>query len=172
MCVCVRIFCGGGAGFSVSPPARRRVGYCWASFWCCFCASSCSSCGCPRRFLPQVPLAGFRNPSGFSCLSCSCGGDLLLGLMSLVRRLVFYLVPCSSSGACGLRRLPLGVFCLFCHRVPDLLLRWWRRSGRLPFPCVSCASPAPADLQGFAGFCSLCQGALIGVVTALWAAVY
>ena len=29
--------------------------------------------------------------------------------VSLVRRLVFYLVPCSSSGACGLRRLPLGV---------------------------------------------------------------
>ena len=34
--------------------------------------------------------------------------------VSLVRRLVFYLVPCSSSGACGwlclpCRRLPLGV---------------------------------------------------------------
>ena len=29
--------------------------------------------------------------------------------VSLVRRLVFNLVPCSSSGACGLRRLPFGV---------------------------------------------------------------
>ena len=40
--------------------------------------------------------------------------------VSLVRRLDFYLVPCSSSGACGLRRLPLGVsavsdtVCLTC----------------------------------------------------------
>ena len=90
-----------------------------------------------RRFMPQVPLTGFRTLSGSSCLSCSCGGALLLGLMSLVRRLVVYLVPCSSSGACSLRslpcrRLPLWVFCLFCHRVPDLLLRWWRRLGGYP----------------------------------------
>ena len=42
--------------------------------------------------------------------------------MSLVRRLVFYLVPCSSSGAYGLRSLPcrwlpLGVFCPFSATV-------------------------------------------------------
>ena len=34
------------------------------------------------------------------------------------------------------------------------------------------ASPAPAGLQGFARFCTLCQGAPIGVVTALWVAVW
>ena len=45
-------------------------------FWCCFCASSC---GFLRRVLPQVTLRGFCNLSGSSCLSCSCGGALLLG---------------------------------------------------------------------------------------------
>ena len=72
---------------------------------------------------------------------------LVVGLaVSLVHYLVFSLVPCSSSGACGLRNcpcrsLPLGVFCLFCHQVPDLLLLWWRGLGGNPsliFLC-SCA---------------------------------
>ena len=99
--VCVGPFRGGGAVSSFSPPARCGVGYCWASSWCCFCVSSCGACGFPRRVLPQVTLRGLRNLSGSSCLSCSCGGAM-------------YLVPCSSSGACGLRclpcrRLPLGV---------------------------------------------------------------
>ena len=106
-------------------------------FWCCFCASSCGACGFPRRVLLQVTLKGFRNLSGSSCLSCSCGGALLLGWGVFGAPLGFYLVPCSSSGACGLsslpcRRLPLEVFCLFCHRVPDLLLHWWRRLGGNP----------------------------------------
>ena len=48
-------------------------------FWGCFCASSCGACGFPWRVLPQVTLRGFRNLSGSSCLSCSCGGALLLG---------------------------------------------------------------------------------------------
>ena len=39
-------------------------------------------------------------------------------------------------------------------------------------PLYFCASPAPAGLQGFAGFCTLCQGAPVGVVSALWATVY
>ena len=34
-----------------------------------------------------------------------------------------------------------------------------------------CASPAPAGLQGFAGFCTLCQGAPVRVVSALWTTV-
>ena len=64
------------------------------------------------RVLPQVTLRGFSNLSGSSCLSCSCGGALFVGFaVSLVRHLVFYLVPCSSSGACGLR-------CLTCRRLP------------------------------------------------------
>ena len=44
---------------------------------------------------------------------------MLVGfVVSLVRRLVFYLVPCSSSGACGFAQLTLPQvalrgFCLF-----------------------------------------------------------
>ena len=37
-----------------------------------------------------------------------------------------------------------------------------------PLPCVLSASPAPSSLLGFAGFCTLCQSAHMGVVTALW----
>ena len=126
--VCVGPFGSGGAVSSFSPPARRGVGYCWASYWCCFCASSCGACGFPRRVLPQVTLRGLRNLSGSSCLSCSCGGAMYVGFaVSLVRRLVFYLVLCSSSGACGLRRVALGCFCLIWHRLP-----WLRRLGSNP----------------------------------------
>ena len=75
-------------------------------------SSSCGACSFPRRVLPQVTLRGLRNLSGSSCLSCSCGGAMFVGFaVSLMRRLVFYLVPCSSSGACGLRCLP-------CRRLP------------------------------------------------------
>ena len=38
-------------------------------------------------------------------------------------------------------------------------------------PLYFCASPAPAGLQGFAGFCTLCQVAPVGVVSALWVTV-
>ena len=38
-------------------------------------------------------------------------------------------------------------------------------------PLYFCASPVPAGLQGFAGFCTLCQGAPVEVVSALWATV-
>ena len=73
----------------------------------------------PRRYLPQVTLRGFRILSGSSCLSCSGGGARSLRFaVSFVRRLVFNLVPCSSSEACGFARLPLPQvtlwgFCLF-----------------------------------------------------------
>ena len=64
-----------------------------------------------------------------------------------MHHLVFYLVPCSSSGPAVCVASPAaayswGVFCLFCHRVPDLLLLWWRRLGGNPsliFLCFSCA---------------------------------
>ena len=64
-----------------------------------------------------------------------------------MHHLVFYPVPCSSSGACGLRNFPChsllgGVLCLFCHRVPDQLLLWWHGLGGNPsliFLCFSCA---------------------------------
>ena len=38
-------------------------------------------------------------------------------------------------------------------------------------PLYFCASPARAGLQGFAGLGTLCQGAPVGVVSALWATV-
>ena len=52
-------------------------------FWCGLCASSWGACGFPRRVLPQVTFRGFRNLSGSSCLSYSCGGALLLGWQCL-----------------------------------------------------------------------------------------
>ena len=95
-------------------PARRGVGYCCASYWCCFCASSCGACGFPRRVLPQVTLRGLA--TFLAPVACPTPEVelCLLGLRCLVRHLASYLVPCSSSEACGLRclpcrRLPLGV---------------------------------------------------------------
>ena len=98
----------------------------------CFCSSS-SGVSCRR-----LPLEGSATFSGSCCLSCSCGGALSVGFaVSWVRLLVFHLVLCSSSGACGLVQLPLPQvalrgFCLFYHRIPGLLLRWWRRLGCNP----------------------------------------
>ena len=156
-------------GFSVSW-VRRLV------FNLVPCSSS-RACGFPQHVLLQVTLRGLRNLSGSSCLSCSCGGAMYVGFaVSLVRRLVFNLVPCSSSGACGFAQLP-------CRRLPfgvstfsdTVCLTYCSAGGvgwRQPFPCVISASSAPDGLQGFAGFCTLCQGAPIGVVTALWVAVW
>ena len=60
--------------------------------------------------LPLLTLRGF-----YTFLTPVCwptAGSLVVGLeVSVVRRLVLYLVPCSSSGACGLRGLP-------CNRFP------------------------------------------------------
>ena len=78
---------------------------------CLFLRRLWFSAACPAA----DSLRGLRNLSGSSCLSCSCGGAMFVGFaVSFMRRLVFYLVPCSSSGACGLhcfpcRRLSLGV---------------------------------------------------------------
>ena len=73
--------------------------------------------------------------------------------MSLVRRLVFYLVPCSSSGACGLRCFP-------CRRLP---LRVFAFSDTvcLTYCCaggVGWAAPLPLCYQ-----CFSCTGWLTGV---------
>ena len=102
------LFCSGcramSVGFAVSW-VRRLV------FNLVPCSSS-GACGFPQHVLPQVTLRGLRNLSGSGCLSCSCGGTMYVGFTaSLVRRLVFNLVPCSSSGACGFAQLP-------CRRLP------------------------------------------------------
>ena len=106
-------------------------------FWCCFCASSWGACDFPRRVLLQVTLRGFCNLSGSSCLSCSCGGALLLGwrclwcaawFSTLCRALPPGPTVCAAYPAAG---CPWG-FSDFCHRVPDLLLHWWRRLGGNP----------------------------------------
>ena len=132
-------------------------------FWCGFSASSWGSCGFPRRVLLQVTLRGFRNLSGSSCLSCSCGGALLLGWRCLW---------CVAWFSTLFRALPPGP--AVCAAYPVAGYPWgfsdfsiteclssccpggvgW--AATLPFPFF-CASPAPAGFQGFAGFCTLCQ---------------
>ena len=115
----------------------------------------------------SLPLAGsatflapvcWPTPAVEPC--CWVGGVFGASLGSL---------PCAVLFLRGLQfaqltlpQVPLGIFCLFCHRVPVLLLPWWRRLGSNPSLIFS-ASPAPAGLQGFAGFCTLCQGAPVGV---------
>ena len=106
------------------------------------------------RVLPQVTLRGLRNLSGSSSLSCSCGGAMFVGFaVSLVRRLVFYLVPCSSSGACGLRSLP-------CRRLP-LGVSAFSDTVCLSYCCaggVGWAATLPLCYQ-----CFSCTGWLAGV---------
>ena len=71
----------------------------------------------PRRVLLQVTLRG--STPFLALVVCPAPAVSLVGLVvSLMRCLVLYLVPCSSSRACGLRslpccRLPLGGFSNF-----------------------------------------------------------
>ena len=118
-------------------------------FWCCFCASSCSANGFPRRVLPQVTLRGFRNLSGSSCLSCSCGGALLWGLWCLGAPLGF--LPCAVLFLRGLlfAQVTLGGFSAFSV------------SGCLPYCCsgdVVWAATLPLYY-----LCFSCAGWLTGV---------
>ena len=106
----------GAAELCLSPPAGCGVGCCWATDCCLLLClflrrwRSFRSVSCRR-----LPLRGYANFSGSSCLSCSCGGALSLGFaVSLVWRLVFHLVRCFSSWACGFGQLPLPqVACLW-----------------------------------------------------------
>ena len=108
-----------------------------------------------------------------SCLSCSCSGALLLGLRCLGCVAWFStwcraLPPGPAVGAAspaagypwGLLPFLTAVCLTYCCAGG---VGW---VATLPF-CYS-ASPAPSGLQGFPGFCTLCQGAPIGVVTTLW----
>ena len=122
---------------------------------------------CPLPLL-LLTLRGCGTLSGSSLRVYSCGGALWLGWRGICCAFVFYHVPCSSSGACSLCsfpscRLPWGfqvTGCLsFCFPGD---VGW---ASALPF--FFCASPAPTGLQGLAGFCTLCQGAPVAVVSAI-----
>ena len=115
-----------------------------------------------------LTLSGCGNLSGSSLLVYSCGGALLLGwrclycvtwFSTMCRALPLGPAACVSSPAVG----SLGDFqvagCLsFCFPSDA----GW--ASALPF--FFCAS-ASAGLRGLAGFCTLCQGAPVGVVSAL-----
>ena len=123
--------------------------------------------------LPLLPLSGFFYLSGSSLLVYSCGGTLLLGwrclccvtwFSTMCRALPPGPAACAAYPAAG----SLGDFqvtgCLsFCFPGD---VGW---ASALPF--FLCASPALTGLQGLAGFCTLCQGAPVGVVSALWTTV-
>ena len=145
-------------------------------FWCYFCASSCGADGFPRLVLPQVTLRGFRNLSGSSCLSCSCGGALLWGLQcfwcaawfsTLCRALPPGPAVCAAYPAAG---YPWGVFCLFCHRVPDLLLLWWRRLGGNPSLILSVLLLHRLACRGLLGSAPCVRELPLGL-SALWVTV-
>ena len=134
----------------------------------------------PLGFLPCASAAtpSAASPSGFCTFSGSnslvyyCSGALLLGwrclscvtwFSTMCRVLPPGPAACVASPAAG----SLGDFqatgCLsFCFPGD---VGW---ASALPF---FCAVPAPAGLQGLAGFCILCQGAPVGVVSALWSTV-
>ena len=123
--------------------------------------------------LPLLTLSGCCNLSGSSLLVVYCGGALLLGwrclccvtwFSTMCRALPPGPAACAAYPATG----SLGDFqvtgCLsFCFPGD---VGW---ASALPF--FFCASPAPTGLQGLAGFCTLCQGASVGVVYALWTTV-
>ena len=106
----------------------------------------------PQRVLPQVTLKGLSKLFWLELPVLLLLVELLsIGFaVSWVRRLVFHLVPCFSSGACGFGQLPLRqVACLWI--LPPSA---WPASepvasvGLQPSPCVLSASPAPAGLAG------------------------
>ena len=151
-------------------PARRGVGYC------------CASSGVAFVPLPAAPvvlhgMSCCRLPFGGSAtflapgLSCSCSGALLWGLRCLGAPLGF--LPCAVLFLRGLQlaqltlpQVTLGGFLPFLSPGACPTAALVASIGRQPFPSIICAS-APDGLQGFAGFCTLGQGAPFGVVSAL-----
>ena len=99
---------------------------------------------CQFSFFRCLLLAGSA-PFWLQFVGLLLWWSLVVGLeVSLMRRLVFYHVPCSSSGACRLHSLPCSRFLwgFSGHRVSVLLLPWCRRLGISPsllFLCFSCS---------------------------------
>ena len=91
----------------------------WYTTW----FSTLCQCSFPFRCLPLVGSVTFLAPVCWFTPAvepcCWVGGVL-------IRRLVFYHVPCSSSGACRFRSLPCSRFPwgFSGHRVSVLLLPW------------------------------------------------
>ena len=126
-----------------------------------------------QLLLLLLTLSGCGNLSGSSLLVYSCDGALLLGwrylccvtwFSAMCRALPPRPAACAAYPAAG----SLGDFQVtgcrsFCFPGD---VGW---ASALPF--FFCASPAPNGLQGLAGFCTLCQGAPVGVVSALWSTV-
>ena len=161
---------------SFSPPARWGVGYC------------CASSGVASVPLPGAP-AVFRGVS--CCWLPLAGSATFLGPVSWPTPAVE--TCCWVGGVFGapLGFLPCAVLFLRGLRFAQLPLPQLTLGGFSAFSVTGCltycysggvgwaatlpsyfrASPAPAGLQGFAGFCTLSQGAPIGVASALWATV-
>ena len=115
-----------------------------------------------QLLLLLLTLSRCGNLSGSSLLVYSCDGALMLGwrclccvtwFSTMCRALPPGPAACAAYPAAG----SLGVF-----RSPRGDVGW---ASALPF--FFCASPAPTGLQGLAGFCTLCQSAPVGVVSAL-----
>ena len=112
---------------------------------------------------------GCGNLSGSSLLVYYYGGTLLLGWGCLCC-VAWFSTMCRAHppGPAACAAFPaagsLGNFqvtgCLYFCFLGDV---GW--ASALPF--FFCASPAPTGLQGLAGFCTLCQGAPVGMVSAL-----
>ena len=104
--------------------------------------------------LPMLTLRGFGNLSGSKFAGLLLRWSIVVGLeVSLMRRLVFYLLPCSSSGACSLRSLP-------CSRSP------WGFSAFSVTRCLSfcfLGDVGWASALPFFFLCFSCSGWLAGV---------
>ena len=137
--------------------------------------------GVSCRWLPLAGSATFLAPVSWPTPAvktcCWVGGvfgtplGFLACAMLFLRGLRFAQLLCLPSG-CPLPQLTLGGFSAFS--VTGCLTYCYTGGvvWAATLPLYFCASLAPAGLQEFAGFCKLCQGTLVGVVSALWATVY
>ena len=119
----------------------------------------------------QLPLRGSAPLTGASaCLAPVCWSTPGVGLEgSLLRHLVFSHVPCSSSGPAACAAFPAAG----SHRIfwspgvcPSASLVMW--VGLQPFPSFS-GLLLLRLLAGVVGFCTLCQGAPVAVMSAWFA---